>query len=140
MTERVILDTGPLVAFFDPGDEAHEWAVDTFRRLRTPLLTNEAVLVEGVYLLRYSQASQDRILEWVTRGTLSLAFDLGTEVALVRRLMRKYRDVPMSLADACLVRMAEMFDGHAVCTLDRDFRVYRKNGEAPVPLIAPEDP
>lgn len=55
----------------------------------------------------------------------------------VRLLRAKYRDLPMSLADACLVRLAEMCDDHHVCTLDADFTIYRKHGRTPIPLIKP---
>jgi predicted nucleic acid-binding protein len=125
------------VAFLSATDAHHEWAVHTFRKLRTPLVTCEAVIAETTHLLRASHDAQDKVLEWVGRGTLVPDFDLTSEGAAVRRLMRRYKDVPMSLADACLVRLAEIHDDHAVVTLDADFRVYRKDGRAPVPLVAP---
>jgi predicted nucleic acid-binding protein len=137
VTERVIVDAGPLVAFFDPGEDVHEWVVETFRHVRMPLLTCEAVLAETSYLLRYSPRAQDKILEWIGNGTLALEFDLAEDSAAVRRLMKKYRDQPMSLADACVVRMAETFDDHVVCTLDDDFRVYRRDGGAAIRLLIP---
>lgn len=138
MTDSVLVDAGPLVAYFDSGDDAHDWTVATFDDAPMPLLTCEAVLVEAAYLLRFSPPSQDVLLEWLGDGTLSIAFDLASDSAAVRRLMKKYRNVPMSLADACLVRMSETFDRHRVCTLDGDFHVYRKDGGAVIPLITPE--
>ena len=138
MTDAIV-DAGPIVAFFDPGEGAHEWAGEAFRRLRLPLVTCEPALAEAMHLLRFSSTAQETILEWLGTGTLQIAFDLTDDLAAVRKLMRKYRDVPMSLADACLVRMAETFDDHAVCTLDRDFRVYRKNGATVIPLLIPDE-
>ena len=138
MTESAVVDAGPIVAFFDPGDADHEWAVETFRRLLMPLVTCEPVLAEAMYLLSFSPQSQDLILDWLGDGELAIAFDLSEESVAVRRLMSKYRDVPMSFADACVVRMAEKLVRHAVCTLDSDFRVYRKHGRAPIRLVAPD--
>lgn len=138
MSERAIVDTGPLVAFFDRDEERHAWATDTFHRMRGPLLTCEPVVTEAAFLLRAWPSAQDKLLDWVAKGTLGIPFVLAGEAESVRRLRRKYHDVPMSLADACLVRMAEMFDGWQVCTLDGGFRVYRKHGDVPIPLIAPE--
>jgi predicted nucleic acid-binding protein len=60
------------------------------------------------------------------------------ELAAVRRLVARYRDRPMSLADACLVRLAELFDEAEVITLDRDFSIYRKHGRQTIPLISPD--
>jgi len=137
VSDAAIVDTGPLVAFLDADEEHHAWAVDAFRTLRAPLLTCEPVLAETMHLVRRSPAAQEQILEWVGRGTILLAFDLAEECAAVRRLMRKHRDVPMSLADACLVRMSETVAGHVVCTLDEDFRVYRRDGDEPVPVRMP---
>ncbi len=133
-----IVDTGPLVALLDADDEFHEWAVEALRGLRAPMATCESVLAEAMYLLRRLPAAQDRILEWIGRGSLTLPFALEPESAAVRSLLKRYRSVPMSLADACVVRMAELLDGHAVFTLDGDFRAYRKDGRSAIPLVIPE--
>ncbi len=137
MPRAAIVDTGPLVALLDAGDSAHDWTVRQFRQITGPLLTCEPVVAEALYLLRSLRPAQEKILEWIERGVLVCPFVLGEEVAQVRRLWKKYADVPMSLADACLVRMSEKHDDHRVCTLDRDFTVYRKRGHEPIPLIIP---
>ena len=138
MSEFALVDTGPLVAFFDASDEFHPWVAGALRGLRGPLLTCEPVIAETMHLLRRMPAAQDVLLGWLGRGSLTVAFDLAQDVAGVRRLMKKYRDQPMSLADACLVRMAETIEGHAICTLDEDFRVYRRDGGAAIELVIPE--
>ena len=135
--ERAIIDTGPLVALLDGDERHHRWAKEAFGRLEAPLVTCEAVLAEALYLLRESPDAQDKILEWVDRGTLVVDFELTRACPAVRRLMRRYRDQPMSFADACLVRMAETMPHHAVCTLDGDFRVYRKDGGEEIRVISP---
>lgn len=73
----------------------------------------------------------------VERGDLCIGFHLGEHIGHVRSLMRKYNDTPMSLADACFVRMAELNMGHAVLTLDSGFSVYRRFGRDALPLITP---
>jgi uncharacterized protein len=71
------------------------------------------------------------------QGLIAIEFDLRTELPTVLDLMDRYDNVPMSLADACLVRMAELLPGTQVFTLDEDFRIYRKNRVEPLELVAP---
>jgi predicted nucleic acid-binding protein len=132
-----IVDTGPLVAFFDRGDQHHRWIVERIEELDVPLLVCEPVLAEAMYLLARYAGAQDALLELLENGALSLAFSVGEHVGALRKLLHKYRDTPMSLADACVVRMAEMYDRHAVLTLDSDFSVYRKHGQVSLTVIHP---
>ena len=137
MTSPILVDTGPLVALLSERDRYHPWAMQAFSRAVAPLRTCEAVLSEAWYLLRLTRDGQAALLELVERGLLSIDFALASELAAVRRLVNRYRDQPMSLADACLVRMAELYDDATVLTLDSDFVVYRKNGRQVIALIAP---
>ncbi len=137
MIRGVIVDAGPLTAFLDADDAWHEWAVARFREFAGPLVTVEPVITEVLFLLRGDPDAQDRMLRMVSGGALRVPFRLETEAEAVRLLRAKYRDLPMSLADACLVRLAELLDDHRVCTLDSDFTVYRKHGKKPVPLVIP---
>jgi predicted nucleic acid-binding protein len=132
-----IVDTGPLVAFFDQAERHHRWVVERIGELDAPLLVCEAVLAEAMYLLARHAKARDLVLELIENGALSLAFRIEDHVALLRKLLRKYRDTPMSLADACIVRMSEIYERHAVLTLDSDFLVYRKHGRTPLALIHP---
>lgn len=134
-----ILDTGALVAALDRTDGHHAWAVATLPRLRAPLATCEPVLTEALWLLRRQAPAHDAVFDWLDRGLLLVPFDARPESASLRRLLQKYRDVPMSFTDACLVRMAELLPDHAVCTLDRDFRVYRMHSRDPLRLVLPDD-
>jgi predicted nucleic acid-binding protein len=132
-----IVDTGPLVAFFDRAERHHLWAIERIEKLEVPLLVCEPVLTEAIYLLaRYAKA-QDALFELLQNGALNIALRIEDHVDALRRLMQKYRDTPMSLADACVVRMAEIHDRHDVLTLDADFSVYRKHGRVPLKLIHP---
>jgi predicted nucleic acid-binding protein len=132
-----IADTGPLVAWFDRAERNHGWALEQVRSLEPPLLVCEPVLAEVMYLLGDLSKAQDALFELVENGALRIAFHIEEHVPELRALHRKYRDRPMSLADACIVRMAELFDEHCVLTLDADFSVYRKHGRRALELIHP---
>lgn len=137
MNARIIVDTGPLVAFLNRADAHHAWAAAQFGRVRPPLLTCEAVLSEASFLLASFGRSPTLALDMAARGALAVGFSLADELEAVRRLMTRYKDVPVSLADACLIRMSELLPNCSVMTLDRDFLVYRRDGRRTIPLIAP---
>ncbi|HJU14831.1 MAG TPA: PIN domain-containing protein [Stellaceae bacterium] len=133
-----IVDTGPLVAFFDRSEQHHRWVTERVEELEAPLLVCEPVLAEAMYLLAHYARAHDALFELLQNGALRLAFRIEEHVAVLHQLLRKYRDKPMSLADACIVRMAEIYERHAVLTLDSDFSVYRKHGRVPLALVHPE--
>jgi predicted nucleic acid-binding protein len=132
-----IVDTGPLVALFDRAEQHHRWVAERINELDAPLLVCEPVLAEAMYLLARYPKAQDAVLELIQNGALSVAFRINEHIGSLRKLLQKYRDTPMSLADACIIRMSEIHDRHAVLTLDSDFLVYRKHGRAALPLIHP---
>ena len=132
-----IVDTGPLVAFFDRAEQHHNWVAERIEELDTPLLVCEPVLAETMHLLARFSRAQDALFVLLQNGALKIAFNIDEHVADLRKLHQKYRDRPMSLADACIVRMAEIHDRHLVFTLDSDFSVYRKHGRIPLALIHP---
>lgn len=134
---RFAVDAGPLVAFLNARDDHHDWAVETLDHIEPPLHTCEAVVSEACFLVRNLRGGQAAVLELLTRGLVAVDFHLSVESDAVRRLVTKYGDVPMSLADACLVRMTELDTRLKVVTLDRDFRVYRRNGRQVVPVLMP---
>jgi len=132
-----IVDTGPLVAFFDRADRYHRWAIERVGEIDAPLLVCEPVLAEAMYLLAPYAKAQDALLELLQNSALLVALRMDEHVADLRKLMHKYRDTPMSLADACIVRMSEIHTRHAILTLDSDFSIYRKHGRLPLALIEP---
>ena len=132
MIRCVIVDSGPLSAFMDADDAWHGWAVERFKEFEGPLVTVESVITEVLFLLRGDSTAQDRVLRMIASGALRVPFRLEAEAEPVRRLHAKYHDLPMSLADACLVRMAELLDEHQICTLDADFTIYRKHGKSAI--------
>jgi predicted nucleic acid-binding protein len=134
---RVIVDTGPIVALLNARDAWHDWARGAFSRMEPPLLTCEPVLAEASYLVRKLPGGPEAVIDLVGRNVLQVAFRLDTELLALRTLLARYRSVPMSLADACLVRMSELSPRTSVMTLDSDLKVYRRSGRLKIPLIAP---
>ncbi|OGQ21043.1 MAG: pilus assembly protein [Deltaproteobacteria bacterium RBG_16_71_12] len=134
---RAIVDTGPLVAFLNRRDGRHEWALEVLGGAVAPMLTCEAVLSEACFLLRNVAGGADAVLRLCEEGVLDVRFGAGAHASRVRALMKRYADVPMSLADACLVRLSELHPAATVVTFDSDFRVYRRNGRQVVPVAMP---
>ena len=134
----VLADTGPIVAYLNGRDRHHAWAVGLFKQLRPPLLTCEAVLSEAVFLLRLAPGGGDRVMDLVSRGVLEVRFDLQREVAAVTGLLRRYRSLPMDMADACLVRMSGLHGDCVLLTVDSELRdIYRRNGRQVIPTLLP---
>ena len=138
MKGPIITDTGPLVALLNRRERHHAWAREQFSLMRPPALTCEAVLSEASFLLRNVPSGVDALMQLVERGVVAIPFSLSDELPDIARLLKRYRSVPMSLADACLVRMAEQFTRSTIITLDRDFRIYRKSGRQVIPTLMPE--
>lgn len=134
---RTLIDSGPLVAFYDRKDQWHNWAQEQMGALQPPLITTEPILTEACFLLQRGTGRPGVILRAVQRGILQVAFDVETEATALESLMDRYANVPMSLADASLVRLSELHRESRVFTLDRDFRQYRRHGRQVIPLIAP---
>ena len=132
-----LLDTGPLVSFLASGLEHHEWAVEEWKRLRPPLLTCEPVLTEAAFLLKREGRDTDPLFALLDRGVIRVGLAIQDQRADLRGLMRRYRNRPMSLADACLVRLSEIHEAAEVLTLDSDFRIYRRHGNKVIPLRMP---
>jgi len=131
----VLLDTGPLVAIANARERDHSWANEQLQHLSVPFLTCEPVVTEACFLLGEKRGFVFRLIE---TGFLEIGFSLKQDAHSVCKLMKKYADVPMSLADACLVRMSEIHDKSRIFTLDGDFKIYRRNGRQIIPLIYPE--
>lgn len=135
--ERVLIDSGPLVAALNAGDEHHAWAREVFGRLAPPVFTCESVLSEVQFLLHDRGGNPLLVLDWVKRGIINLAFDAEDEIERLMALQHSYRTLPMDFADACLVRMSEQHPRSCVLTTDSHFRIYRRNSRQIIPLIAP---
>ena len=133
-----LLDTGPLVSFLASGLRHHAWAVEQWKRLRPPLLTCEPVLTEAAFLLKREGREADPLFALLERRVIRIALNIEEHQADLRALMRRYRNRPMSLADACLVRLSEIETAGEVFTLDSDFRIYRRHGNKVIPVLMPD--
>lgn len=137
MAGVVLLDTGPLVALLDDDEEHHAWATERMRALKPPLLICEAVMTETCFLLRSHPRGRLQARLWIESGFLTHRPLAGASVTHALSLMERYANIPMAFADACLVAMAEEIPLAKIFTLDRDFLIYRDQGDKPLALIAP---
>ena len=137
MNRHLVLDTGPLVALLNRRDKFHAWAKLQWAQAAPPLQTCEAVLSEACFLLRAAPGGREAVMELLRRRVVEVAFHLEGHLEAVARLLRKYADVPMSLADACLVRMTETLRDPVVLTTDADFKIYRRHSRQVVPCLLP---
>ncbi|HTV40301.1 MAG TPA: hypothetical protein VMF08_06985 [Candidatus Sulfotelmatobacter sp.] len=132
----VIFDTGPLVAWFCPRDKYHGWARKAFSEIPVGGLICEAVLTEVCHLVARDGIARGKVLEFVEQALLTSVY-LGGELSALRGLLDRYADTPMDFADACVVRLAELYADSTVCTTDSNFKFFRKNGREPILLLAP---
>ena len=131
-----IVDTGALVAFLSSNDTHHLWAVGAFKKLPAVLITCEAVISETCFLLQRNKQAA-KIIGTLLRQEILRVVSLTEEVNEIFALMEKYSNIPMSYADASLVRLAELEKRSVIVSIDRDFTLYRsKNGQR-LALVAP---
>lgn len=134
---RLVVDTGPLVALLNRRDRHHAWVREVLDTVEPPVFTCEAVVSEAHFLLSRISGGSDAVLELLASHVIDIDFQLANELVAVRALMQRFASVPISLADACLVRMSELDPTSVILTLDSDFRVYRRNRRQMIPAIMP---
>ena len=135
MARSVLVDAGFLVAILSRRDFHHRWAVQQASENTPPWYTCEAVLSEAFFLL--GERGAPALSAMLLRRAIVARFNLDTSLEPVLALLRKYSSVPMSLADACLVRMSETLADPVILTTDSDFRIYRRHSRQVVPTIVP---
>jgi predicted nucleic acid-binding protein len=135
MAANHIADSSFVVAYLNDRDTSHDWAVLQAQRLAPPWKTCEAALSEAFYVLGAPGAPP--LLELIQVRAVVCTFDFSQHADAVTRFITKYRDVPMSFADACLVRMTEILSDPVLLTTDSDFRIYRRHGRQVVPCVMP---
>lgn len=138
MINRVIVDAGAIVGALSQRDQNFAKAGPKFRSLPKPFYTCEPVITEALFLMKRESGGKDKTLGLISQGILQLDFSLVDQLEAVRALMKKYESIPMSLADACLVRMSEL-NNSRVFTFDSDFRIYRRFGRQRIPLVGLDD-
>jgi uncharacterized protein len=132
----VLIDAGPLVALLDRSDAHHERVVASLKTIHEPLFSVWPAFVEAMYLLSFAWSAQQSLWLILENGTVQLLPLEATDFARMKALMEKYRDLPMDLADAALVCVAEREGLHTILTLDqRDFQIYRPAKRGPLTLL-----
>lgn len=121
----ILLDTGGIVALLDRSERYHLQCVEVLSESTGALVTCEAAIAEACYLLRDLRGAPEAVVSNVGSGVFQIPVRLADQAASVEKLLKKYRDVPMDLADACLVDLADRLDAGRVLTLDSDFEIYR---------------
>jgi uncharacterized protein len=135
MATSALVDAGFLVALLSRRDRNHRWAAAQAPRLPPPWTTCEAVLSEACHLLGVHGTRSLSLL--LRRGALVCGYNFADDMDAVLKLLEKYADVPMSFADACLVRMTETLNDPVLLTTDTDFRIYRRHGRQIIPCVLP---
>lgn len=122
----VLLDTGPIVALLSRDDRNHDRAVRGFNECAPPFRSCEAVVAEACFLMKkVHPAGPAEVIALGRKGVFEIALSLDKHWPSIEFLLNKYADRPMSLADACLVRCAELHEESRILTFDADFAVYR---------------
>jgi predicted nucleic acid-binding protein len=134
MATGALVDAGFLVALLSSRDANHRWATQA-SRLPPPWITCEAVLSETAHLL--GGRGTGSFASLLRRGALVCRYRFADDVDAVLKLLEKYKDVPMSFADDCLVRMTETLNDPMLLTTDGDFRIYRRHGRQIIPCVLP---
>lgn len=136
----VLLDAGPLVALLSKKDSEHDRAKRLFALCEPPLRTCESVVAEACFLIR--QVSADGPAEVAAlgrKGVYTIALSLDDHWSEVEALLKKYKNQPISLADACLIRCAEMHEEPRILTFDSDFAIYRWKRHKAFRLLTVDD-
>ena len=135
MAKTVLVDSGALIALLRRDDQHHQWASATAEQIAAPWQTCDAALSEAFFLI--GRAGRPKLAELLRRRIVVSTFSFDDEYNATLDLMDKYAGVPMSLADACLVRMTEMLADPVLITTDSDFRVYRRHSRQVIPCLLP---
>lgn len=133
--KATLLDTGVIVALLDRDERHHARCRAALADLGGPLVTCEAVIAEACHLLRRIPGAARSVIDNVAAGVFHTGYRLADRAPKVQRLMEKYHDLPMALADACLVDLADLLGTGRILTLDQDFQVYRWRGRRRFDLL-----
>ena len=133
----ILIDTGVIVALLDRSEQSHPKCASAVEAYQAPLLTCEAVIAESCYLLGKLPGASECVLENVIRGVFQIPFQLSSAAAGVHHILKKYRDVRIDFADACLIHLAGETKTGDILTLDRDFEFYRWGNNKPFHLLVP---
>lgn len=126
---KILIDSGPLIALFDSSDKYHQKTIEFIKENTSILITTIASVTETLHLLDFNRNAQLDFIEWISRGGVEVENILNFDFQRIKELTEKYRDLPMDFADSCLVLLVEKLGISSVATIDRDFSIYRINGK-----------
>jgi len=129
--QKILIDSGPLIALFDASDIYYSRSVDFIKQNKSILVTSLASVTETLHLLNFSSGAQADFLTWLNTGAVEIENINNHELLDIKNMMMKYADLPMDFADACLVFLGDKLKIESVATIDRDFDVYRLKGKKP---------
>lgn len=127
--DKILIDSGPLIALFDSSDKYHQKTVEFIKSSRFLLITTIASITETLHLLDFNRNAQLDFIEWVSRGGVEIANITNPDFQRIKKLTEKYSDLPMDFSDSCLVLLAEKMGINTIATIDRDFSIYRIKGK-----------
>lgn len=122
---QALIDSGPIIALFNRKDRFHTKSLAFLKDYRGSLITTWPVITESMCMLSFSQTVQVNLLEWIERGALSIADLSATDIEYIKKRISRYSDIPMDLADASLMCVAERDGIMNIVSIDSDFSIYR---------------
>jgi len=122
---KTLIDSGVIIALFDKSDTFHQKSVEFLRTFKGELITSWAVMTEVSHMLDFNQQVQIDFLKWVELDGLKVYNITQDEIAGIRVMMEKYLDIPMDLADATLMHIANKEKISTIVSIDSDFDIYR---------------
>ena len=133
--KKILIDSGPLIALFDASDKYHTKSMDFIKYNTSELITTIASITETLHLLDFNQNAQIDFLEWISKGAVTIENIEKGDLGRIKYLIKKYQDLPMDFADACLVFLGEKLNINEIATIDRDFSIYRLNGKKKFKIV-----
>lgn len=123
--QRTIIDSGPLIALFDGSDKHHHKVLHFIKSFKGELITSWSVITEVSHMLDFNLQVQIDFLKWCELGGIKIYEISQDEITQIIVMMEKYIDIPMDLADATLMYIANKENIKNIVSIDSDFDIYR---------------
>ncbi|MEA2111702.1 MAG: pilus assembly protein [Campylobacterota bacterium] len=123
--QKTLIDSGPLIALFDKGDRYHQDVLAFMKNFRGELITSWSVITEVSHMLDFHLQVQIDFLHWIEAGAVTLYDISQNDIVDIRVMIQKHMDIPMDLADASLMYIANKEDIKKIVSIDSDFDIYR---------------
>ena len=133
--KKILIDSGPLIALFDASDKYHTKSINFIKNNNSELITTIASITETLHLLDFNPNAQIDFLEWLSKGAVTIENIEKDDLSRIKYLIKKYQDLPMDFADACLVFLGEKLNISEIATIDRDFSIYRLDGRKKFKIV-----